>query len=153
MSSTGPFLYDDDPMPPLHTGTPRRRQGLLLAIFGATALVAVLMVGGILLVKGSGEEQAQQVAGVFTAALSQGDVETAYDLLCDDERARVAPEALAAAYLQEGEPAVTGSRPGEYDGNPAQLVGVRWGEGADATTTELVVVPEGGTKVCGSRSG
>lgn len=150
--STGPFLYDDDPAP-LHTGEPRRRQGLLLAVFGATALVAVLMVGGILLVKGSGGDQAREVAGVFTAALSQGDVETAYELICDDERARLAPDELADAYLQEGTPTVTGTRDGEYDGNPAQLVDVRWGEGAGATTTEILVVPEGGTKVCGSTLG
>jgi len=150
--TTGPFLYDDDPAP-LHTGQPRQRQGLLLAIFGATALVAVLMVGGILLVKGSAGDQAQEVATVFTAALSQGDVETAYALICDDERARLAPDELADAYLQEGTPTVTGSRDGEYDGDPAQLVGVRWGEGAGATTTEIVVVPEGGTKVCGTRAG
>jgi hypothetical protein len=150
--TTGPFLYDDDPAP-LHTGEPRQRQGLLLAVFGATVLVAVGMVGGILLVKGSAGDQAQQVAGVFTAALSQGDVETAYDLVCDDERARLAPDELADAYLQEGTPTVTGARDGEYDGAPAQLVGVQWGEGSAATTTELVVVPEGGTKVCGTRAG
>jgi hypothetical protein len=150
--TSGPFLYDDDPAP-LHTGEPRQRQGLLLAIFGATVLVAVLMVGGILLVKGSAGDQAQEVATVFTAALSQGDVETAYALICDDERARLAPAELADAYLQEGTPTVTGARDGEYDGDPAQLVDVRWGGGAGATTTEIVVVPEGGTKVCGTRAG
>ena len=150
--STGPFLYDDDPAP-LHTGEPRQRQGLLLAIFGATALVAVLMVGGILLVRGSGEAQAQEVAAVFTAALAQDDVETAYGLLCDDERARLAPAELAGAYLQEGTPTVTGSRDGEYGDGPAQLVDVRWGEGPDAVTTEVLVVPEGGTKVCGTSGG
>jgi hypothetical protein len=149
--TTGPFLYDDDPAP-LHTGEPRRRQGLLLAIFGATALVAVLMVGGIVLVKGSGEEQAREVATVFTAALSQGDVGTAYELLCDDERARVLPDELAGAYLRDGTPTVVGSTAAEHDGGPAQLVDVRWGEGAGAVTTEVLVVPEGGTKVCGTSS-
>ena len=43
--TNGPFLYDDGPAP-LHTGTPRRRPWLLLAIFGGTAVVAVLMVLG-----------------------------------------------------------------------------------------------------------
>ena len=150
--TTGPFLYDDDPAP-LHTGEPRQRQGLLLAIFGATVLVAVLMVGGILVVKGSPESQAQEVTAVFTAALSQGDVETAYDLLCDDERARLEPPELAGAYVQEGTPTVTGSRDGEYQDGPAQLVDVRWGEGAAAVTTEVLVVPEGGTKDCGTSAG
>ncbi|GAB3364348.1 hypothetical protein [Modestobacter lapidis] len=150
--STGPFLYDDDPAP-LHTGEPRQRRGLLVALLGSTVLIAVLMVGGILFFKGSGEEQSREVATVFTAALSQGDVETAYDLLCDDERARLLPEELADAYLQEGTPAVVGAAETEHDDGPAQLVDVRWGEGAGAVTTELLVVPEGGTKVCGTSAG
>ena len=150
--STGPFLYDDDPAP-LHTGEPRQRQGLLLAVFGATVLIAVLMVGGILFYKGSGEDQAREVATVFTAALSQGDVGTAYELLCDDERGRLLPDELADAYLRDGTPAVIGAKAAEYDDGPAQLVGVRWGEGAGAVTTEVLVVPEGGTKVCGTSAG
>jgi hypothetical protein len=150
--STGPFLYDDDPMP-LHTGEPRQRRGLLLALFGSTVLIAVLMVGGILFFKGSGEDQAREVTTVFTAALSQGDVETAYDLLCDDERARLLPDELAAAYLQDGTPAVVGAQDAEYEEGPAQLIDVRWGEGAGAVTTEVLVVPEGGTKVCGTSLG
>jgi hypothetical protein len=149
--STGPFLYDDDPAP-LHTGEPRQRHGLLLALFGGTALIAVLMVGGILLFKGSGEEQAREVATVFTAALAQGDVATAYELVCDDERARLQPDELAGAYLRDGTPTVVGATAAEYDGGPAQLVDVRWGEGAGAVTTEVLVVPEGGTKVCGTSS-
>jgi hypothetical protein len=149
--STGPFLYDDDPAP-LHTGEPRQRQGLLLALFGATVLIAVLMVGGILFFKGSGEEQAREVTTVFTAALSQGDVETAYELICDDERARLQPDELAGAYLQEGTPTVVGAQETEYEDGPAQRVAVRWGEGAGAVTTEVLVVPEGGTKVCGTSS-
>ena len=50
--TNGPFLYDEGPEP-IHTGAPRRRQGLLLWIFGGTALVAVLMVVLLPLVKGS----------------------------------------------------------------------------------------------------
>jgi hypothetical protein len=150
--SSGPFLYDDDPAP-LHTGEPRQRRGLLLALFGCTVLIAVLMVGGILFFKGSGEDQAREVTTVFTAALSQGDVETAYALVCDDERARLLPEELADAYLQDGTPTVVGARETEYDDAPAMRVEVRWGEGAAAVTTEVLVVPEGGTKVCGTSLG
>jgi hypothetical protein len=40
--STGPFLYDEGPEQ-LHTGTPRRSGKLLVLVFGATAVVAVLM--------------------------------------------------------------------------------------------------------------
>ena len=150
--TTGPFLYDDDPAP-LHTGEPRQRKGLLIALFGSTGLIAVLMVGGMLFFKGSGEDQAREVATVFTAALSQGDVGTAYELLCDDERGRLLPDELADAYLQDGTPAVIGATAAEYDDGPAQRVGVRWGEGAGAVTTEVLVVPEGGTKVCGTSAG
>jgi hypothetical protein len=149
--SGGDYLYDDDPMP-LHTGTPRPRRGLLVAILGGTVLVAVLMAVLMPLVTGSASEQAEEVARVFTAALSQGDTETAYGLICDDERARLQPADLAGAYLHEGTPHVTGSRDGDGAAT-SRLVDVRWGEGATATTSELVVVPEGGTKVCGTRSG
>jgi hypothetical protein len=149
--SSGEYLYDDDPAP-LHTGTPRSRNGLMLAIGAAIVLVAVLMAALLPLVSGSAEDQAEEVAGVFTAALAQGDTETAYALLCDDQRSRLQPGDLAAAYLQAGTPHVTGSRDGDGP-DTSRLVDVRWGEGATATTTELVVVPEGGTKVCGTRTG
>ena len=149
--TNGDFLYDDDPAP-LHTGTPRSRKGLLLGLLGGTAVVAVLMVVFMPLVMGSAADKAEEVAGVFTAALSQGDTETAYGLLCDDQRARLRPGDLAAAYLQEGTPVVTGSREGGGE-ETLRLVEVRWGEGPTATTTELVLVPEGGTSVCGSRAG
>jgi hypothetical protein len=150
--STGPFLYDDDPMP-LHTGVPRQRQGLLVALLGGTALVAVLMVVAMTMVKGSPADQAEEVAGVFAAALAAGDTETAFGLLCDDERARLEPAQLADAYLEAGTPQVTGSRDSGATGeDTARLVDVRWGEGATATTTALVVVPEGGTKICGTRA-
>ncbi|MCU1604100.1 MAG: uncharacterized protein JWP46_565 [Modestobacter sp.] len=149
--SSGPYLYDDDPAP-LHTGTPRSRNGLMLAVGGAVVLVAVLMAALLPLVTGSAEHQAEEVAGVFTSALAQGDTETAYALLCDAERGRLQPGDLAAAYLQDGAPHVTGSRDGDGPAT-SRLVDVRWGEGATATTTEVVVVPEGGTKVCGTRTG
>ncbi|KGH48168.1 hypothetical protein IN07_03690 [Modestobacter caceresii] len=145
----GPFLYDDDPAP-LHTGTPKNHNKLLVLIFGGTVLLAVAMVALMPFFKGSGEDQARQVAGVFAAALSQGDLETSHGLLCDAERARVAPADLAAEYLQPGTPQVTGARSSEVDGVPVQLVDVRWDDDGAVTTTTLTVVPEGGTKVCGT---
>ncbi|WP_369137366.1 Rv0361 family membrane protein [Modestobacter versicolor] len=145
----GPFLYDDDPMP-LHTGEARNRNGTLIALLSATVLVAVLMVGGMVLFKGSAGDQAEEVAGVFTAALAADDIETAYGLICDTERARITPDELADEYLLPGTPEVTGSRGERVDGEPVRHVQVRW-EGAGGTrTSELTVVPEGGTKVCGT---
>ena len=96
--TTGPFLYDDDPAP-LHTGTPRRRQGCSSWSSAAPSLVAVLMVGAPAVVKGSPEEQAREVAGVFLAALDKGDIETAYGLLCEDERAATSPDEVGRRYL------------------------------------------------------
>jgi hypothetical protein len=145
----GPFLYDDDPAP-IHTGTPRNRNGTLIALLSATVLVAVLMVGGIVLLKGTGTRQAEEVAGVFTQALAAGDTETAYGLICDDERARITPDQLAEEYLHPGTPEVTGLRRAEVDGAPVQYAQVRWDDAGTSTTTELTIVPEGGTKVCGT---
>jgi hypothetical protein len=139
--SSGPFLYDDDPAP-LHTGTPRRRPALLLAIFGGTAAFAVLMVVLMTVVRGSGEEQAQEVAGVFLKALAQDDTQTAHELLCQEERVRLSPEELAGAYLREGTPELGPVR----DNGDARLVPVQW---SDGTTTELTVVGENGPRVCG----
>ena len=99
--STGPYLYDEDPAP-LHTGTPRPARALILAVIGGTVAVAVGMAVGLPLVKGSPEEQAREVTGVFLAALAQDDVETAHGLLCAEERARVAPEALSTEYAPGG---------------------------------------------------
>ena len=64
----GPFLYEDGPEP-LHTGSPRRSGKLLVLVFGATALVAVLMVVLLPLVKGSAGDQSREVVQVFLAAL------------------------------------------------------------------------------------
>jgi hypothetical protein len=146
----GPFLYDDDPMP-LHTGTGRNRNGTLIALIGATVLVALLMVGGMVLFKGTASDQAEEVAGVFTAALAAGDTETAYGLICDDERARITPDQLVGDYRQPGTPVITGSGGAKVDGEPVRYVQVRWDDAGTSSTTELTVVPEGGTKVCGTR--
>ena len=138
---TGPYLYDDDPAP-LHTGTPRRATGPLLWIFGGTVAFAVLMVVLTLALRGSGEEQAREVAGVFLAALADDDTETAYDLLCQDERIRLEPDEVADAYLGEG----TGEPGTPREDGDRRVVPVEW---ADGLTSELTVVGEDGPRVCG----
>jgi hypothetical protein len=140
---TGPYLYDDDPAP-LHTGTPRRRQGLLIAILAGTALVAVGMVAALFLVKGSPEEQAQEVAGVFLAALEQGDDETAHQLLCQAERANLRPASVAPTYLAATPGRVLGS---DAAGDGRLRVQVRW---ADGSTAEWTVLSEDGPRICGA---
>ncbi len=140
---SGPYLYDDDPAP-LHTGTPRSRQGWLIAGLAATVLAAVGMVAALFLVKGSPEEQAREVAGVFLAALEQGDVETAHQLLCEAERAELPLEGVRSTYLAE-----TPGRVGDVEaaGDGQLRVQVRW---ADDTVAEWTVVSEGGPRVCGT---
>src|SRR5215218_3064504 len=144
--STGPFLYDEGPEQ-LHTGTPRRSGKLLVLVFGATAVVAVLMAVLLPLVKGSAEDQAREVTGVFMAALDKGDTETAYQLLCDDERDRLDPEEIGAEYLAaDGLGRVVSVEDAEFDGQPSQEVGVEWPEGGSAT---FVVVKSDGLRICG----
>ena len=145
----GPYLYDDDPAP-LHTGTPRPARALILAVIGGTVAVAVGMAVGLPLVKGSPEEQAREVAGVFLAALAEDDVETAHGLLCAEERVRVAPEALPSGYAAGGEGEITGAIADEVDGAPVQRVEVTW---SDGSTSTLTVVSEQGTRVCGTSAG
>jgi hypothetical protein len=147
--SSGPYLYDDDPAP-LHTGTPRSARGLILAILGATVLAAVAMALGLPLVKGSPEEQAREVTGVFLDALAADDVETAYGLLCDVERARLAPDRVAGVYATGGHGEVAGTTEGEQDGKPVQRVDVQW---TDGSTSTLTVVSEDGARVCGTSAG
>lgn len=144
--TTGPFLYDEGPAP-LHTGTPRPSNGLLLAIFGGTVVAAVLMVVALVLLKGSAGDQAQESAGVFLGALEQGDIETASALLCDDERARLEAEDVGPAYLGQG-PGEIGTPHGDDVAQGSVLhVPVRW---ADGSSTEWAVVREDGPRVCGS---
>ena len=142
----GPYLYDDDPAP-LHTGTPRPARALILAVIGGTVAVAVGMAVGLPLVKGSPEEQAREVSGVFLSALAQDDVETAYGLLCTEERARVAPGALAAEYAPGGAGTIAGTIADEMDGVPVQRVEVAW---SDGSTSVLTIVSEPGARVCGT---
>ena len=147
--SDGPYLYDDDPAP-LHTGTPRPARALILAVIGGTVAVAVGMAVGLPLVKGSPEEQAREVSGVFLAALAQDDVETAYGLLCAEERARLAPEAVPTEYAPGGTGEVTGATADEVGGAPVQRVEVAW---SDGSTSTLTVVSEQGARVCGTAAG
>jgi hypothetical protein len=146
----GPFLYDDDPAP-LHTGEARNRNGLIIALLGGTVLFSVVMVAVMTLLNGNGADKSREIATVFTASLSQGDLTTAYALICDDVRNTVPPDQLAGAYLQPGTPQVTGSERIDVDGYPTELVTVRWDDAGSVTTTVLTMVPEGGTKVCGTR--
>ena len=144
--SDGPYLYDDDPAP-LHTGTPRPARALILAVIGGTVAVAVGMAVGLPLVKGSPEEQAREVSGVFLSALAQGDVETAYGLLCAEERARVSPGAVSTEYAAGGTGRIAGTIADELDGEPVQRVEVAW---SDGSTSVLTVVSEQGARVCGT---
>ena len=143
---TGPFLYDDEPTP-LHTGTPRRRPWFLALLVGGTVLAAIAGAVALLVVRGSPAEQAREVGEVFLAALAQDDVETAHSLLCEEERARIAPEEVPGEYAGVGEGLVAGVTDGEVDGEPVQRVRVEWADGA---STELTVVPEDGVRVCGT---
>jgi hypothetical protein len=147
--TTGPFLYDDDPAP-LHTGAPQRRPWLLMAIFGGTIVAGVLMVLLLPLVRGTPEEQVREVAGVFVAALAQDDTETAHELLCADERARVPAADLADEYGIAGTGTVAGAEKTEVDGAPAYLVQVDWSDGG---SSELTVVNEDGPSICGVTAG
>ena len=147
--SDGPYLYDDDPAP-LHTGTPRPARALILAVIGGTVAVAVGMAVGLPLVKGSPEEQAREVSGVFLAALAQDDLETAYGLLCDEERIRLVPQAVPTEYAAGGSGEITGTIADEVDGAPVQRVEVVW---SDGSTSTLTVVSEQGSRVCGTSAG
>jgi len=145
--STGPYLYDEGPEP-LHTGEGRRRGRLLVVILLGTVLAAVAAAVALPLVKGTAGEQSTQAAQVFFAALQQGDTETAYGLLCTDERARLKPEQVAAEYLQPGTPTIEKAT----DAGTAERVTVRWTEGGAVTRTFLTVVNEDGAHVCGTRT-
>jgi hypothetical protein len=138
---SGPYLYDDEPEP-IHTGTPRRRNGQLVAVLVATALVAVGTVVALFVVRGSPAEQSEEAVQVFLAALAAEDTETAHQLLCEAERARVDEDDVAATYL--------GTTPGEVAGSTdagvEQVVEVRW---ADGGTARYAVISEGGARICG----
>jgi hypothetical protein len=143
--TTGPYLYDDEPTP-LHTGTPRRRNGFIVALLVGTVLVAVGMVAAMFLVKGSPTEQSEEAVGVFLAALDRGDEETAHELLCLDVRADLDAGDVPAEYRVALPGRVVGSEEIEVDGAPAVEVEVR---GDDGATTSFTVINEDGPHVCG----
>jgi hypothetical protein len=143
--TNGPYLYDDDPAP-LHTGTPRSGRGFLIALLAGTALAAVGMVAAMYLVKGSPEEQAQEVAGVFLAALENDDTETAHQLLCQAERARLQADEVAGAYLGEAPGELSTPHGDEVADGSVLHVPVRW---ADDSSTEWTVIGEDGPRICG----
>jgi hypothetical protein len=144
--TNGPFLYDDGPAP-LHTGTPRRRSGLLLAVFGGTIVLAVLLVVLTPLLKGSQEQQAKDSVGVFLKALAQGDTTTADEMLCEKEHARLQPDQIAADYVGSGTGQIVRVDRAQVGGDTVAQVSVRWSDGA---TTRITVVGENGPHVCGS---
>ena len=144
MSTEGPFLYDEGPER-LHTGTPRHSGKWLVLIFVATVLVAGLFVVLMPLVKGSPDDQAREVTGVFLAALDNHDTETAYGLLCQDERDRLAPGAIAAAYVDgDGVGTVVSVKQGHS--SDSRQVEVQWPGGGRATYD---IVNADGPRICG----
>jgi len=150
MSQTeGPYLYDDGPEA-LHTGTPRGARGLILAVLGGTVLVAVGMAVGLPLVKGTPDEQAREVTGVFLDALAGGDAETAHQLLCEEERARVPAAEVVAEYAPAGDGEITGTSADDVDGVPVQRVEIGW---VDGSTSTFTVLSEDGPRVCGVSAG
>jgi hypothetical protein len=140
MSTEGPFLYDDDPRP---------RRGLLLALGAGTAAVAVGAVVLLPMVTGSTQEQVTEVADVFARALAAEDAQTAWGLLCEDEQARLRADQVAGDYLRPGTPSVGDPVEGDLDGQRAEVVPVAWDDGGSVTTVQLVVIAQGGAKVCG----
>ena len=143
---SGPYLYDDEPER-LHTGTPRGRNWSIVAVLVLTVLAAIGTVVGMLVFRGSPADEAEERAGVFLAALAADDVETASGLLCEDERRGVSSEEALEPYAGLASGTVGEARQIEVDGEPVVVVPVR-DAGAPA---ELVLIPEGGPKVCGLR--
>jgi hypothetical protein len=142
----GPYLYEEGPEI-LHTGSPRRRHAVIIGVLGGTVLAAIAMVIALPLITGSQEEQSRQVTGVFVKALTAGDTETAYGLLCDAERARLKPGDLAAAYLGPGTGRIVSASAARRNDAPIERVQVRWGDGSTSTFT---LVSEDGARVCGT---
>ena len=143
----GPYLYDDDPES-LHTGAGRNRNWTIIVLLGLTVLLAVGTVVGMYVFRGSPEDEAEQVAGVFVAALAAGDDETASGLLC--EKLSLDPDAAVAAlepYRASAGGTLGRAREEQTDDGLVMVVPVR----ADGGNAELVLVPEGGPRVCGLR--
>jgi hypothetical protein len=140
----GPLLYDEGPEA-LHTGTPRRRRGLLTAVLVGTVAVALLMVVLLPLVTGSAQKQATQVTTVFLRSLAANDTETAYGLLCDSERQRLAPDKVAAAYLGPTPGTVGAVAEVKQGGTTTEQVDVHW---ADGSGSRYTLVNQSGPRIC-----
>jgi hypothetical protein len=149
VSTQGPYLYDDGPSS-LHTGTPRRRRGLLLALFGATIVVAVLMVVTLPLIKGTPAKQARDTVGVFLRALAAHDSTTTHQMLCTAEQTRVPAADVAGTYGGALPGRVVGSTESRNGGTTVERVDVRW---ADGHTTRISVIGENGPHLCGATPG
>ena len=144
----GPLLYSEGPEE-LSTGNPRRRRGLLAAIGVGTVAAALLMVVLLPLVTGSATGQAKQVTTVFLKAMAAHDTETAYGLLCDSERQRLASGKIAEAYLRATPGTVTGSAEVKKNGTTTETVDVRW---TDGSTSRYTLVNESGPKICSTHA-
>jgi hypothetical protein len=144
VTSDGPYLYDEGPEA-LHTGVPRRRRGLLTALLVGTVAVALLMVVLLPLVSGSAGTQAKQVTTVFLRALAADDTETAYGLLCDTERQRLAPDKIAGAYLGPAPGTVGAASEVKQGGTTTEQVDVRW---ADGSGSRYTLVNQSGPRIC-----
>jgi hypothetical protein len=144
--TTGPFLYDDGPEA-LHTGTPRRRRGLISVLLLGTLAVAVLMAVLLPVLTGAATGKAKEVTGVFLRALAARDTETAYGLLCDSERRRLRADQVPGAYLGATPGTVGTATEGKQDGTPVENVDVRW---ADGRTSRYTLVNESGPHICGA---
>jgi hypothetical protein len=145
--TTGPYLYDDGPEA-LHTGTPRRRRGLLTAIFLGAACLAIVAVILLPLVTGSASAKAKEVTGVFLKAMAANDLETAYGLLCDSEQQRLKPGEVAGAYLGATPGKVGKAAELKRNGTTIETVDVRWADGA---TSRYTLVNQGGPHICSTR--
>ena len=147
MSNSGPYLYDDEPER-LHTGAPRARNWSIVALLLLTVLLAIGTVAGMYVFRGSPADEAEERAGVFVAALAADDVETASGLLCEEGREGRTLEEAVEPYAAVAGGTVGRATEEQVDGGPVQVVPVRLADGSDA---ELLLVPEGGPKVCGLR--
>jgi hypothetical protein len=144
--TSGPYLYDDNPEP-LHTGTPRNRNWSIVALLVVTVLLAVGTVVGMYVFRGSPSDEAQERAHVFLAALAADDSETAAALLCEKAREGRTDDQAIEPYAALSSATAGKAREVEEDGKPVVIVPVAGG----GTSTELVLIPEGGPKVCGLR--
>jgi hypothetical protein len=144
---SGPYLYDDGPTSP-HTGQARSRRGLLSVVLVSTLAVAILAVVLLPIVNGSGTDRAKQVTSVFLKAMAKGDTDTAHQLLCDTERARLTEAQVAKAYLGPAPGTVGSASEVKQNGDTVERVDVRW---ADGSTSRYTLVNQSGPRICSTQ--